>query len=119
MPLWVHIALVIVLTAYFIYRFIKDRHIYELLFVIWIPSTLLQYVSSNPTYIRVLGIAQILLFLLVVFFMFRRRGAARRRTAEILASYSTGDLDKALSGMQSVKKQEEAKKEAKSEENPE
>lgn len=107
MPFSLHVGIVVVLTAYFIYRFIKEHHIYEFLFILWIPSTMLRYVSSDPMFLRVLGISQCLFFILVIFFMFKRRNAARRRTAEILASYSTGDLDKAMPTMQSVIKQKE------------
>lgn len=96
MPPWLHLVLIIIITIYFIVRFIRDRHIYELIFVVWAPSTLLQYVSSDETFIRALGIFQVIMLILAVFFMFRRRGDARRKTAQILADYATGDLDKAI-----------------------
>ncbi len=75
MYFWVHIVVAVVLTVYFLYRFIKDRLIYQLLFVIWVPATLLAYVpviASNDTYRTVLGVFQVVMFILVIFFMFRR-----------------------------------------------
>lgn len=96
MPLWVHIPLVILITAYFLFRFIKDKQIYELLFVIWAPITLLTYVSTDPVFVKVVGIIQVVLFILVIFFMFKRRGYRQKKTAEILAKFSSGNLDEEL-----------------------
>lgn len=96
MPFWLHIILVVIITAYFVFRFVKTRQIYEMLFIIWVPSTLLQYVSNDVTFLRIVGISQIILFILVVFFMFRRRNANRTKTAKILADYASGDLDKVM-----------------------
>lgn len=96
MSMWVHIVLAVVITVYFLSRYIKDKQLYELLFVIWVPSTLVQYILKSPTGLRILGIFQIIMFLLVIYFMFKRRGYRRHKTAEILAKYSTGDLDGAV-----------------------
>ena len=94
MPFWLHVVIVIALTAYFIFRFIKDRQVYEILFLLWIPSTLLQYVFKSETMIKALGIFQIVMFILVVFFLFKRKDKNIKRTAKILADYASGDLDK-------------------------
>lgn len=77
-------------------RYIKEKQIYELLFVLWVPSTLLQYATTNPLLLKLLGIFQIAMFLLVIFFMFKRRGYRKHKTAEILVKYATGDLDNAV-----------------------
>lgn len=89
MSFWIHAALVTVFTVYFLYRFIKDKYIYELLFVLWIPSTLLTYVSDDPVFLRYLGIAQIVLFILVIYFMFRKRGQRRESTLALLAKMAS------------------------------
>lgn len=96
MSFWVHVLVVIVLTAYFIFRFIKDRQVYEALFLIWIPSTLLQYVFKSDIMIKGLGIFQIIMFILVIYFLFKRRKQNIKKTAKILADYATGDLDKVM-----------------------
>lgn len=67
----VHIILAVLGTAWFLYSFIKERKIYQLLFVIWIPLTLLTYVSTNRIFLTVLGIVQLLFFILVIYFLFR------------------------------------------------
>lgn len=82
----VHLVLAVLLTACFLFRFIKDRHIYQLLFVLWVPSTLLTYlpvIAESSTLRLVLGGFQLVMFILVVFFMFRRnpRHAAAMRAA--------------------------------------
>ncbi|MEG0691773.1 MAG: hypothetical protein RR444_01695 [Oscillospiraceae bacterium] len=115
MPMWLHLVLAGMITLYFLFRYIKDKQIYELLFVIWVPSTLLQYVTTNPTFIRCLGIFQMIMFILVIYFMFKKRGYRRHKTAEILAKYSTGDLDDAVvasdENLHTQAPQEEEKKE--------
>lgn len=72
MNIWVHLGLAVLLTAYFAFRFWRDRQLYQLLFVIWVPSTLLAYVSTNAAFRVVLAAFQIIMFLLVLFFMFRK-----------------------------------------------
>ncbi len=69
---WIHLALVVIGIAYFLYSYIKERNLYQLLFVIWIPLTMLTYVSKNRVYLTILGIVQLLFFVLVIFFLFRR-----------------------------------------------
>ena len=69
---WIHLALVVIGIAYFLYSYIKERNHYQLLFVIWIPLTMLTYVSKNRVYLTILGIVQLLFFVLVIFFLFRR-----------------------------------------------
>ena len=71
MQFWIHLALVILGVAYFLYSYIKERKLYQLLFVIWIPLTLLTYLSKNKVYLIVLGIVQLIFFFLVIYFLFR------------------------------------------------
>lgn len=85
MPPWVHVIVVIAISLYFIFRYIKDRFFYELLFVIWAPSTLLTYILTDETLIRLLGYFQIAMFIAVIFFMFKKRGQRRHSTLELLA----------------------------------
>ncbi len=67
----IHIILAIFLSIYFIYDYMKEKSIYKILLVIWIPLTLLRYLSENKTFLTILGIIQIIMFLLVLFFMFK------------------------------------------------
>lgn len=92
MPIWLHIILAVAVVAYFLFRYIKDRYFYELLFVIWAPLTLLTYVSRDVVFIRCLGIVQVLMFILVIFFMFRKRGARRVKTMEMLSKMAADNL---------------------------
>ncbi len=75
MNFWVHVVLAVLLTVLFLLQFVRQKQIYQLLFVIWVPSTLLVYIPAiggNETWRMVLGGFQLLLFVLVIFFMFRR-----------------------------------------------
>lgn len=108
MPTWLHIILAILITAYFLFRFIKDRYVYEMLFVIWVPSTLLPYVVTDVTINRFIGIGQIVLFILVVYFMFKKRGDHRQKTFSMLAEMAAdrmpnGDVAEDESASDSLK----------------
>jgi cbb3-type cytochrome oxidase subunit 3 len=92
MNFWVHLIVVILFTAYFIFRFVKDKYIYEILFVIWIPSTLLSYVTDNRAFLLGLGIFQTIMFILVIYFMFRKRGDRRTKTLQMLAEMAADRL---------------------------
>ncbi len=75
MNFWVHVVLAVLLTVLFLLQFVRQKQIYQLLFVIWVPSTLLVYIPAiggNETWRMLLGGFQLLLFVLVIFFMFRR-----------------------------------------------
>ncbi|WMJ24276.1 hypothetical protein RBG61_06325 [Paludicola sp. MB14-C6] len=92
MNFWVHLILAILFTVYFGFRFVKDKYLYELLFVIWIPSTLLTYLSRNATFTLCLGLFQIVMFILVIYFMFRRRGDRRMKTLQMLSEMAADKL---------------------------
>ena len=72
MNFWIHLAIAVILTAYFLFRFVKDKQIYQLLFVIWVPSTLLTYVFTSRPLRIALVIFQVIMFVLVLFFMFKK-----------------------------------------------
>ena len=67
LPIIIHIAAVVVITALFIIGYIRQRYLYQLLFAIWAPTTLLRYLSNNKIYLIVLGVVQLLMFFLVIF----------------------------------------------------
>ena len=73
LPIIIHIAAVVVITALFIIGYIRQRYLYQLLFAIWAPTTLLRYLSNNKIYLIVLGVVQLLMFFLVIFALFRGR----------------------------------------------
>lgn len=90
MQFWIHLALVVVGIAYFLYSYIKEKKLYQLLFVIWIPLTLLTYVSKNKTYLIILGVVQLIFFVLVIYFLFRnpgRKKAGYRSVIDRLEGY--------------------------------
>lgn len=75
MNFWVHLAIAAVLTAYFVFRYVRDRQVYQLLFVFWVPSTLLSYLPiTDPEAFRIfrilLAVFQVIMFVLVLVFMF-------------------------------------------------
>ena len=97
MNFWVHLAIAAVLTGYFVFRYVKDRQIYQLLFVFWVPSTLLSYLPvTDPEASRIfrmlLAIFQVIMFVLVLVFMFLPR---KRTTEEDSAEKETANAGSA------------------------
>lgn len=92
MQFWTHLVLVIIGMAFFLYSFIKQRKTYQLLFVIWLPLTLLSYLSTNKVYLTVQGAIELIFFFLVIFFLFRnpnRKKVGYRAMLEELDRYGT------------------------------
>ena len=53
LPIIIHIAAVVVITALFIIGYIRQRYLYQLLFAIWAPTTPAQQMKENrPARIR-------------------------------------------------------------------
>ncbi len=72
-PIIIHVAVVLIITAFFVISYIRQRYLYQLLFAIWAPTTLLRYLSNNRIYLIVLGIVQVFMFILVIVSLFRSR----------------------------------------------
>lgn len=79
----IHIILVVLGVAFFLYSFIKEKRIYQLLFVIWIPLTLLNRVFHERWQLWTLGIIQLIFFVLVIYFLFRNP-ARKKGMADVL-----------------------------------
>lgn len=92
---WIHLALAILGTAYFLYSYLKEKKIYQLLFVIWIPLTLLTYVCKQQWQILILGGIQLIFFILVIYFLFRNPGkkSAMQSTLDQLDAYGVETTD--------------------------
>lgn len=92
MNFWVHLAIAAVLTAYFVFRYVRDRQVYQLLFIFWVPSTLLSYLPiTDPEAFRIfrilLSVFQVIMFVLVLVFMF----LPKKRTPGEGGSAAAGD----------------------------
>ena len=97
---WIHLALAILGTAYFLYSYLKEKKIYQLLFVIWIPLTLLTYVCKKQWQILILGGIQLVFFILVIYFLFRNPGkkSAMQSTLEQLDAFGAEATDASDAG---------------------
>ena len=47
LPIIIHIAAVVVITALFIIGYIRQRYLYQLLFAIWAPTTPAQQIKEK------------------------------------------------------------------------
>ena len=92
---WIHLALAVLGTAYFLYSYLKEKKIYQLLFVIWIPLTLLTYVCKKQWQVLRLGGIQLVFFILVIYFLFRNPGKknAMQSTLDQLDAFSAETTD--------------------------
>lgn len=85
MPSWLHILIIVLFTVYFIFKYVKDRYLYELIFIVWAPSTLLTYLITNRIALLVLGILQVICFVVIIFLMFKKRDGHLKQTYKKLA----------------------------------
>ena len=79
-PIYASIAAV--LTVFFAISYIKQKKLFQLAFAIWIPSTLLQFLSNNRTYFNILSVVEILLFAGVIFLLLKERKKEKAAVAE-------------------------------------
>ncbi len=56
----------IVLTAFFLLSYLKQKKLFQLAFAIWVPSTMLQYVSSNRVFFNILCVVEMIMFLITM-----------------------------------------------------
>lgn len=92
MPWWLHIVMVIGIMIYSTMKFIKDKHAFHIIIDIWAGTSLLMYVYDDPTFLRILGYSQIVMFIVVIYLMFKRRGERRMSTLELMAKMSADRL---------------------------
>lgn len=67
-----------------LWQYIKFRYTYQLILLVWIPLTLAQYISTDKTYLGVLGIIQMFLFIVFVFFLVKKNTQAKREIKQRL-----------------------------------
>lgn len=68
-PIYATIAAV--LTVFFLLSYLKQKRPFQLAFAIWVPSTLLQYISNNRMFYNILSVVEILMFLGVLFLLYQ------------------------------------------------
>ena len=78
----IYASIVAVLTVFFAISYIKQKKLFQLAFAIWIPSTLLQFLSNNRTYFNILSVVEILLFVGVIFLLWKERKKEKAAAAE-------------------------------------
>ncbi len=62
MNFMIYAPIAIVLTVFFVLSYLKQKKLYLLSFAIWVPSTMLQYVSNNRVFFNVLCVVEFILF---------------------------------------------------------
>lgn len=67
----IYAAIAAVLTIFFICSYVKQRRPFQLAFAIWVPSTLLQYISTSRTFFNILSVVEIIAFIGVLFLLWK------------------------------------------------
>lgn len=79
-----HIVLVVLAMFFFLFAYKKEKKIHQMILLFWIPFTLTRYITQNTTFLNIIGIIQIILFVLVLFFMFKPVKKVETNYPEIL-----------------------------------
>ncbi len=87
----IYASITAVLTVFFVISYIKQKKLFQLAFAIWIPSTLLQYLSNNRTYFNILSVVEIVLFIGVIFLLLKER--KKEKTAAAQQQANEGDAE--------------------------
>ena len=67
----IYASITAVLTTFFALSYLRQRKPYQIAFTVWIPSTLLQYLSHNRVYYNILSVIEILFFLFILVLLYR------------------------------------------------
>ncbi len=109
LPPALHITLVVIGVVFFIIRFIQLRLLNELVLIVWISSTLLEFVSQEEEFLNNLGTAQIVMLIIFLFLTMNQKPPQNRVSAmQRLSDLASGDLDKTV-GEKYQQKEDEAK----------
>ncbi len=89
----VHVIIVIALFIFFIVSFLKERRAYQIVFSVWVLSTLLKYVSDDKIFTYVLGGAQLVFFVVAIYMLFRNKNSNVKKLYSQIIDQDEGDLD--------------------------
>lgn len=91
---YVRLAVVAIITIFFILQFIKHKKIFQLLIAIWAPITMLGYLPMDTTCTIILAAIQFIFFLTVIFLLFKSSRANVKNIAnEMLEKNKDSELD--------------------------
>ena len=77
----IYAVIATVLTIFFICSYIKQRRLFQLAFAIWVPSTMLQYVSTNRVFYNILSVVEIIMFVIAMILLIKDQ-RERKKTAK-------------------------------------
>ncbi len=63
MNIAIYAPIAIAIALFFLLSFLKQKKPFQLAFAIWMPSTILQYVSNDHVYFNILSVIEIVFFL--------------------------------------------------------
>ncbi|MDK2802400.1 MAG: hypothetical protein KFW09_03385 [Oscillospiraceae bacterium] len=79
---YLHMILIVVAMIFFLFEYKKEKKIYQLILLIWIPFSGLRYISDNRIFLIGVGIFQFILFGLMLFFLFKEKKSALDKSSE-------------------------------------
>lgn len=63
-PLHLHVIFAVISAAFFIYRFVTDRRLFQLIMAVAVPFSLTLWISDNRTWFYTVGIVELILVLI-------------------------------------------------------
>ncbi len=79
---YLHMILIVVAMIFFLFEYKKERKIYQLILLIWIPFSGLRYISDNRIFLIAVGVLQFILFGLMLFFLFKQKKSKSDKSSE-------------------------------------
>lgn len=78
----IYAPIMIVITLFFVFSYIKQRKAFQRAFAIWVPSTMLQYISNNRIFFNVLSVIEIIMFAVTMFLMLKDQHQKKKSEQE-------------------------------------
>ncbi len=76
-----------VILIFFLYKFIRERKIFQLMFVFWSVTVIVSNFTTNNTVLIVIGVIQIILMISILFLLSKARKDAQDAYLRAAAEY--------------------------------
>ncbi len=94
--------------VFFLYKFIRERKLFQLMFVIWSVTVILSHFIKNNTVLMAIGIAQFVIMIVILILLSKGRRDAQNAYLKAAAEYEEhGTVNGVLVKSESEKTQDE------------
>jgi hypothetical protein len=82
MSITIYLPIALVITIFFLCSYWKQRRAFQLIFGIWVPSTLLQYLNAGRTFYNILSVAELILFVVAIVSLIQDQRRRKKEAAQ-------------------------------------